>query len=108
MTVSRLFRFNLLTAVVLGIAGYFLGWWLGHQITSPSTEYFSDTGQNDIALFIAYLVGVIGFLAGLGFLNYPLQRMLGHPPSLREKESEGMSRYFGLPEADINIIGLLA
>ena len=64
MTVSRVLRFNLLTAVVLGIAGYFLGWWLGHQITSESIDYFGDTGQNDIALFIAYFVGVIGFLVG--------------------------------------------
>ena len=105
MSLSRLFRFNLLTAVVLGIGGYFLGWWLGHQITSPSIAYFADTGQNDIALFVAYLVGVIGFLVGLGFLNYPVQRMFGHPPSLREKESAGMSRYFGLC-TDHKVVGI--
>ena len=67
-----------------------LGWWLGHQITGPSIEYFGDTGQNDIALFVAYFVGVIGFLVGLGFANYPVQRMLGKPPSLREKEQQGI------------------
>ena len=51
----RLLGFNLLTAVVLGIGGYVLGWWLGHQVTSESLDYFSDTGQNDIALFVAYV-----------------------------------------------------
>ena len=95
MSVRRLLGFNLLTAVVLGIAGFYVGWWLGHQITGPSIDYFGDTGQNDIALFIAYLVGVVGFLVGLGFLNYPVQRMLGKPPSLREKETAGAGRYFG-------------
>ena len=105
MSLSRVLRFNLLTAVVLGVGGYFLGWWLGHQITSPSIDYFGDTGQNDIALFVAYFVGVVGFLVGLGFLNYPVQRMLGHPPSLREKESAGMSRYFALC-TDHKVVGI--
>jgi len=30
---SRLIGFNLLTAVVLGIAGYYLGWFVGHHVT---------------------------------------------------------------------------
>ena len=77
MNLRRLIGFNLLTAVVLAVVGFYVGWWLGHQITGPSIEYFGDTGQNDIALFVAYLVGVIGFLVGLGFANYPVQRMLG-------------------------------
>ena len=59
---------------MLGVVGFYVGWWLGHQITGPSIAYFGDTGQNDIALFVAYLVGVIGFLVGLGFANYPVQR----------------------------------
>jgi hypothetical protein len=74
MNLRRLIGFNLLTGLVLGFGGYFLGWWLGHRIHGPSIAYFADTGQNDIALFIAYLLGVVGFLVGLGFANYPLQR----------------------------------
>ena len=89
MNLRRLIGFNLLSAVVLGVVGFYLGWWLGHQITGPSIDYFSDTNQNDVALFVAYLVGVIGFLVGLGFANYPVQRMLGKPPTLREKEQQG-------------------
>jgi cytochrome c oxidase subunit 1 len=89
----------------LGVAGYFLGWWLGHKVTAESVEYFSDTGQNDIALFVAYFTGVVGFLVGLGFANYPVQRMRGRPASLREKETAGIGRYFGLC-TDHKVVGI--
>ncbi len=101
----RLIGFNLLTAVVLGIGGYFLGWWLGHKVTAPSIDYFGDTGQNDIALFTAYFTGVVGFLVGLGFANYPVQRLLGRPATLREKETAGWGRYFGLC-TDHKVVGI--
>ncbi len=105
MKLRRLVGYNLLTAVVLGIVGFYVGWWLGHQITGPSIAYFADTGQNDIALFLAYLLAVVGFLAGLGFASYPIQRLLGKPPSLREKETAGPGRYFGLC-TDHKVVGL--
>ena len=105
MSLRRLIGFNLLTAVVLGIVGFYVGWWLGHLVKAPSLDYFGDTGQNDIALFVGYFVGVVGFLVGLGFANYPLQRMLGKPPSLREKETEGAGRYFGLC-TDHKVVGM--
>ena len=105
MTVRRFLRFNLLTAVVLGVVGFYVGWWLGHLVKAPSIAYFSDTGQNDIALFVAYFVGVVGFLVGLGFANYPVQRLLGKPPSLREKEDAGWGRYFTLC-TDHKVVGL--
>jgi len=105
MKLRRLIGFNLLTAVVLGIVGFYVGWWLGHLVKASSLDYFDDTGQNDIALFVAYFTGVVGFLVGLGFANYPIQRMLGKPPSLREKETEGAARYFGLC-TDHKVVGI--
>ena len=70
-----------------------VGWWVGHLIGSaihaPSLDYFDDTGQNDISILLGYLFGVIGFLVGLGFANYPVRGMLGHPPTLAEHEDEG-------------------
>jgi cytochrome c oxidase subunit 1 len=101
----RLVGFNLLTAVILGVAGYYIGWFIGHQIKGPSFEFIDDTDENDVALMLAYLGGVIGFLVGLGFANYPVSRMLGKPASLREKEHEGMGRYFGLC-TDHKVVGI--
>ena len=73
----RLVGFNLLTAVLLGIGGWYLGWFLAHQITAPSITYFGSTDQNDISVFLGYFLGVVGFLIGLGFLQYPLARIRG-------------------------------
>jgi cytochrome c oxidase subunit 1 len=92
----RLIGFNLFTAILLGIGGYYLGWYIGHWITGPSLDYRNDIDQNDISLFMGYFLGVVGFLVGLGFANYPVSRLLGKPATLREKETEGKARYFGL------------
>src|SRR5438132_4182132 len=70
--------FNLLTAILLGIGGFFLGAWIGGQI-AVGHDYLLGTNQNDAGLFMGYLFGTIGWLAGLGFFNYPLARMLGWP-----------------------------
>jgi len=102
----RVFGFNLLTAVILGVAGYYLGWFIGHQVNGgKSFEYQKATDENDVALLLGYVFGVIGFLIGLGFANYPFSRLLGRPASLREKESEGIGRYFGLC-TDHKVVGL--
>jgi cytochrome c oxidase subunit 1 len=105
----RLMGFNLLTGVVLGIGGWFLGYWIGTQISGASLSYFpTEAGENDIAVFLGYFLGVVGFLVGLGFMNYPIRRMLGHPPTLAEKESAeeyGLLRYFSL-STDHKVVGI--
>ena len=105
MNVRRLVRFNLISAIVLGVVGFYVGWWLGHLVKAPSIAYFANTGQNDIALFVAYFVGVVAFLVGLGFANYPFQRLIGRPASLREKEDTGWERYFALC-TDHKVVGI--
>ena len=100
-----LIGFNLLSGILLGIVGFYFGWWLGHQIHFTNYEYVADTGQNDIALFLAYLFFVVGFVGGLGFLRYPLARMIGREPSHHENEEGGIRRYFGLC-TDHKVIGL--
>jgi cytochrome c oxidase subunit 1 len=100
-----LIGFNLLTGILLGIVGFYFGWWLGHQIHFKAFEFVADTGQNDIALLLGYLFFVIGFVAGLGFLKYPLARMLGREPSFRENEGGGIGRHFGLC-TDHKVIGM--
>jgi cytochrome c oxidase subunit 1 len=101
----RLVGFNLLTAVVLGIVGWYAGWFIAHGIDAESIEYFEDTDFNELAIVFGYVGGVIGFLVGLGFANYPLARLRGRPPSLREKETEGAGRYFGLC-TDHKVVGI--
>ncbi len=95
----RLMGFNVVTGIILGIGGWFLGYFIGTRINAPSLAYYSaEAGENDIAIMLGYLFGVMGFMIGLGFANYPISRMLGRPPTLAEHESEGegIGRYFRL------------
>jgi cytochrome c oxidase subunit I len=106
MTVARrLVGFNLLTACLLGIGGWYVGWYSAHAVVGPSLDYFGDVDFNELSIVLAYLFGVLGFLVGLGFLNYPIARLRGYPPSLREKETQGVSRYFGLC-TDHKVVGM--
>ena len=101
----RLVGFNLLTGIVLGIVGWYAGWYLAHAIHAASLDYFADIDYNELSIVLAYIFGVIGFLVGLGFLNYPFARLRGYPPSLREKETGGIGRYFGLC-TDHKVVGI--
>jgi cytochrome c oxidase subunit 1 len=95
----RLIGFNVLTGIALGIGGWFLGHFIGGQVEGAGLHYFSkQAGENDIAIMLGYLLGVIGFLIGLGFAVYPIQRLLGREPTLAERESHehGLLRYFSL------------
>jgi len=93
-----LLGFNLLTAVILGVAGYWIAYLLAGLIHGNVIDSFDDTGQNDVQVLIGYFGGVVGFLAGLGFMNYPIMRMLGHPPTIPDHEVEepGLGKYFRL------------
>ena len=85
----KLLGFNMLTGIVLGIVGWFVGHWIGDRIHGANVAYYStEAGENDIAILLGYFLGVVGFLVGLGFANYPVKRLLGHPPTLAERESE--------------------
>ncbi len=105
---QRLLGFNLLTGIVGAIIGWLVGYWIGGRVHAVSIAYYSaEAGQNDISVLLGYLFGVIGFLIGLGFAKYPIQRMLGHPPTLAEHESEGegIGRYFRLC-TDHKVVGM--
>ncbi len=101
----RLVGFNLLTGIVLGVAGWYAGWFGARAIAGASIDYFGAIDYNELSVVLAYLGGVVGFLIGLGFLNYPLSRLRGYPPTLREKETEGVGRYFGLC-TDHKVVGI--
>ncbi len=101
----RLVGFNVLAGIVLGVAGFYFGWWLGHQIHANSLAYIDDTNQNDVALILGYLFFTVGFLVGLGFAKYPISRMLGKERSHMENEAGGIGRYFGLC-TDHKVVGI--
>jgi cytochrome c oxidase subunit 1 len=96
----RFLGFNMLTGIILGVAGWYIGYEaIGLHIHGAGIVYYAtEAGQNDIAIMLGYLLGVVGFLIGIGFGNYPFRRLLGHPASLAEHESEeeGLFRYFTL------------
>ena len=103
--VRRIVGFNVLTAVVGAVAGYLIGHLLGAHIGTAVTSFSDETGQNDLALVLGYLFGVLGFFAGLGVFNYPARRMLGYPPALPRPEGEGIGRYFRLTP-DHKVVGM--
>jgi len=100
----RLMGFNALTGTVLGVGGFFLGQWIGHVVTT-GVDSQVGTDQNDVALILGYLFAVAGFLIGLGFANYPVQRMLGRPAELPREQAGGVGRYFTL-NTDHKVVAL--
>jgi cytochrome c oxidase subunit I len=100
----RLIGFNVFTAVVLGIGGFFLGTWIGDQIAAGKA-YLIGSDQNDLAIFVGFLFASLGWLAGLGFFNYPGLRLLGRPASLPHEEAAGAGRFFRL-STDHKVIGI--
>jgi cytochrome c oxidase subunit I len=96
--------FNLFTAVALGIGGFFLGAYLGGQI-AVGKDYLLGTDQNDVGIALGFLFATVGWLAGLGFFNYPVARVLGRPAALPREEAHGAARYFRL-STDHKVIGI--
>jgi cytochrome c oxidase subunit I len=113
-----LLGFGLLTAIVLGVGGFFFGAWIGGKM-AVGHDYLIGTDQNDVGIFMGFLFGTIGWLAGLGFFNYPLARLAGRPPldwssedemyvvpdaTIRQHEG-GIGRYFRLT-TDHKVVGI--
>jgi cytochrome c oxidase subunit 1 len=76
---------NLLYGFGGAAIGYALGHLLGNWIASDYQQV-QGSGQNDYALVLGYVIGTVGWLAGLGVLDYPLQKMRGHQVTSEEKE----------------------
>src|SRR5580700_5129963 len=82
------------TGIIGGIIGYLLGHWLGNALSYDYAQNaLSDT--NDVPIVLGYLLGVVGWLVGLGVFNDLGRLMLGQP--LREVVHEpagGLAKYF--------------
>ena len=84
------------TGLVLAVAGYFLGHWLGNALSyTYAQNALSDS--NDVPIVLGYAFAVIGWLAGLGIFNDLFRSMLGKPMPDRELVDSlepGLGKYF--------------
>ncbi len=97
-------RANIFTGILGAVIGYVIGIWIGNRV-GTHLDWVSAIDQNDVAVFAAYAFGTIGYLAGLGLLNYPLARLAGRRPRDRVKVESGAWRYLSL-STDHKVIGL--
>jgi cytochrome c oxidase subunit 1 len=67
------------TALLCAILGYVLGHWFGNYIASDYIN-IANSGSNAVADTLALALGAVGWLAGIGALNYPAAKMLGKQP----------------------------
>jgi cytochrome c oxidase subunit 1 len=90
-------------AIVGGVAGYLFGHWLGNVIASGYANV-QGSGQNDTAIVLGLTFAVVGWLIGIGALNYPVTKMLGRepPPAIPERS---WVRYFRMTD-DHKVVGL--
>ena len=95
------------TGVAGAVLGYLLGHWLGNLIAS-GYQQVQNAGQNDFAIILGYVLGTVGWLAGLGVFNDLLRQMAGRPVHAAEEiedSSSGLARYFRY-SLDHKVVGL--
>jgi len=92
------------TGLVLGVIGYFVGHWLGNAI-GHNYQQVVASDENNLAIILGYAIGTIGFLAGLGILNYPLAKMVGREPVPTHERQSGVGRYFAYT-LDHKVVGV--
>src|SRR5499427_6925758 len=82
------------TGIVGGIIGYLVGHWLGNALSYDYAQNsLSDT--NDVPISLGYVLGTIGWLAGLGIFNDIGRMMLGRPlPDVEHAPAGGLAKYF--------------
>ena len=97
------FSQHLGTAIVAAIIGYTFGHWLGNYLAA-GYSYVVNSGQNTVADFLALAFGVVGWLLGIGALNYPLAKLVGKEAK-KESDIEGFSKYFRY-STDHKVVGL--
>ena len=95
------------TGILGGVLGYLLGHWLGNLIAS-GYQQVQNSGQNDFAIILGYVLGTIGWLAGLGVFNDLLRQMTGRPvhaDTEAQAAVAGTARYFRY-SLDHKVVGI--
>src|SRR6202140_4231077 len=90
---------NPITGILLAIPAYFVGIWFG--------TLFGLNDERNTGVILGYLLATVAFLAGVGFLNYPLERLFGWrvQPISDPAENRGVGRFFRL-SLDHKVIGI--
>jgi cytochrome c oxidase subunit 1 len=94
---------HLVTALIGAVAGYALGHWIGN-IISANQGNVASSGVNDTAIVLGLALGTLGWLAGIGALNYPVAKLVGREP-LPEVPKQNWVRYFKF-STDHKVVGL--
>jgi cytochrome c oxidase subunit I len=84
------------TGLIGAVIGYLVGHWLGNFLASGYTQIM-NASQNDFAIVFGYVLGTVGWLAGLGVFNDLIRAMLGRPLPTEAEEAgaaSGLARYF--------------
>jgi len=99
--------FRLQPSVITAIIGGALGFWLGHfigDLIGASQDVVISNGQNNIAVVMELSIGVLGWLVGAGMFNYTFAKMAGKEP-LPPMQVSNWTRYFR-PSLDHKVVGL--
>jgi cytochrome c oxidase subunit I len=106
----RLHEWGLLLGVIGAIVGFVVGWGIG-SIAIAFTQATDNSLGSDAGILLGYALSAVGFVAGMGFLNYPISRLLGRPRPTEEDnaylhgEGGGLSKYFRMT-TDHKVIGM--
>jgi len=95
------------TGIAGAVLGYFVGHWLGNLIAS-NYQQVQNSGQNDFAIILGYVLGTIGWLAGLGVFNDLLRQMAGRPvhaDAEAQAAAAGTARFFRY-SLDHKVVGI--
>jgi cytochrome c oxidase subunit 1 len=95
------------TGIIGAVLGYLLGHWLGNFIAS-GYQQGATSNENDFAIVFGYVLGTVGWLAGLGVFNDLLRQIAGLPVRSRETEDAvrgGLAKYFRY-SLDHKVVGI--
>ena len=95
---------NIITAIVFAIIGYTIGHWFGNYLAS-GYSYIANSGQNSIADTLALAFGVVGWLGGIGALNYPFAKLFGVDGLEEDSPVDNWTKYFRYT-LDHKVVGL--
>ncbi len=98
-------RLNLGTALVGGLIGGFVAWWLGHEYLQTDEP---DSSNQVITVMMAGWA--LGFMIGIGAFRGPWRWMLGHDQTHEDElfyagKDQGVSRYFRFT-TDHKVVGI--